>query len=99
GTRDICLTSRRAATAAAGQSADGLGARAPACSPAKENAMTKRLLIFAYGLASYLVFLATFLSAIAFVGGCPAVPSRLDGPLRTSLPLALAVDGALLTVF
>jgi protein-S-isoprenylcysteine O-methyltransferase Ste14 len=61
--------------------------------------MTKRLLIFAYGLASYLVFLATFLYAIAFVGGCPAVPSRLDGPLRTSLPLALAVDGALLTVF
>ena len=61
--------------------------------------MVKRLLVFAYGLASYVIFLVTFLYAIAFVGGCPAVPSRLDGPLQTSLPLALAVDTALLTVF
>jgi methanethiol S-methyltransferase len=61
--------------------------------------MVKRVLVFAYGLASYLIFLVTFLYAIAFVGACPAVPSRLDGPLQTSLPLALAVDAALLTVF
>jgi methanethiol S-methyltransferase len=60
--------------------------------------MTKRLLMFAYGLTSYLIFLGTFLYAIAFVGGF-LVPSRLDGPLRTSLSEALAIDLALLTVF
>ena len=61
--------------------------------------MVKRLLFFTYGVVSYLVFLATFLYAAAFVGGCPAIPTRLDGPLQTSLPLALAIDCALLTVF
>jgi protein-S-isoprenylcysteine O-methyltransferase Ste14 len=58
----------------------------------------KRVLFFAYGLVSYLIFLATFLYAIAFVGGF-AVPRRLDGPQQTSLPSALAIDAALLTVF
>jgi protein-S-isoprenylcysteine O-methyltransferase Ste14 len=58
----------------------------------------KRLIFFAYGVASYLIFLATFLYAIAFVGGF-VVPTRLDGPLETSLPTALALDCALLTVF
>ncbi len=58
----------------------------------------KRLLFFGYGVASYLIFLGTFLYAIAFVGGF-AVPTRLDGPLQTSLPAALAIDCALLTVF
>ena len=60
--------------------------------------MIKRLLFFAYGVASYLVFLATFLYAIAFVGGF-AVTNRLDGPLATSLPEALAIDCALLALF
>ena len=60
--------------------------------------MTKRLLFFTYGLACYVVFLATFLYAIAFVGGF-AVPSRLDGPLGASLPAAIAIDCALLTLF
>jgi len=58
----------------------------------------KRLLFFAYAVAAYLIFLATFLYAIAFVGGF-AVPTRLDGPLQTSLPRALAIDAALLTLF
>jgi len=58
----------------------------------------KRLLLFVYGVASYLIFLFTFLYAIAFVGGF-AVPRRLDGPLQTSLPEALAIDCALLTIF
>jgi len=62
------------------------------------NAVLKRLLFFAYGLTSYLIFLFTFLYAIAFVGGF-AVPSRLDSPLRTSLPEALAIDCVLLTIF
>ena len=60
--------------------------------------MLKRLLFFAYGVASYLIFLATFLYAMAFVGGF-LVPRRLDGPLETSLPAALAIDAGLLTIF
>jgi methanethiol S-methyltransferase len=60
--------------------------------------MLKRSLFFVYGVAAYLVFLATFLYAIAFVGGF-AVPRRLDGPLQTTLPAALAVDCLLLTIF
>lgn len=60
--------------------------------------MAKRLMFFLYGVVSYLIFLATFLYAIAFVGGF-AVPSRLDGPLRTSLPEALLIDCVLLTIF
>jgi protein-S-isoprenylcysteine O-methyltransferase Ste14 len=58
----------------------------------------KRLMFFVYGVASYLIFLATFLYAIAFVGGF-FVPTRLDGRAQTSLPAALAIDCALLTVF
>ena len=60
--------------------------------------MLKRLLFFAYGVASYLIFLATFLYAIAFVGGF-LVPRRLDGPLETSVPAALMIDAGLLTIF
>jgi len=60
--------------------------------------MTKRLLFFGYGVVSYLIFLATFLYAIAFVGGF-AVPRQLDGELQTSLSAALVIDCALLTLF
>ena len=60
--------------------------------------MLKRLFYFAYSVTSYLIFLATFLYAIAFVGGF-LVPRRLDGPLEGSLLSALAIDCALLTVF
>ena len=60
--------------------------------------MLKRLLFFAYGVASYLTFLVTFLYAIAFVGGF-AVPRQLDGPLETSVPAALGINCVLLTIF
>jgi methanethiol S-methyltransferase len=60
--------------------------------------MLKRSLYFAYSVTSYLIFLATFLYAIAFVGGF-LVPRRLDGPLEGSLLNALAIDCTLLTVF
>ena len=60
--------------------------------------MLKRTLFFTYGVAAYLAFVATFLYAIAFVGGF-AVPRRLDGPLQTTLPAALAIDCLLLTIF
>jgi methanethiol S-methyltransferase len=62
------------------------------------NAVLKRLLFFVYGVASYLIFLVTFLYAIAFVGGF-AVPTHLDGRVQSSLAAALAIDCALLTVF
>ena len=60
--------------------------------------MVKRLAFFAYGCVAYVVFLATFLYAIAFVGGF-AVPTRLDGPPQMPLGLSLAIDAALLMVF
>ena len=60
--------------------------------------MLKHLMYFAYGLTSYVIFLGTFLYAIAFVGGF-IVPSRLDGPLQTSLPKAVGIDCLLLTIF
>ena len=60
--------------------------------------MFKRLFFFAYGLTCYAIFLATFLYAIAFVGGF-IVPNRLDGPLQGSIAAAIAIDCALLTVF
>ena len=60
--------------------------------------MFKRLLFFTYGVAAYLIFLATFLYAIAFVGGF-AAPRTLDGPLETSLAAALVIDLALLAIF
>ena len=60
--------------------------------------MLKRVLFFVFGVTAYLIFLGTFLYAIAFVGGF-AVPRQLDGPLQTTLPRALAIDCVLLTIF
>jgi protein-S-isoprenylcysteine O-methyltransferase Ste14 len=60
--------------------------------------MIKRILFFAYGVACYVLFLATFLYAIAFVGGF-AVPRQLDGPLQGSIASAIAVNCVLLTIF
>lgn len=60
--------------------------------------MTTRLLYFAYGAIAYLLFLATFLYAIAFVGGF-AVPTRLDGEVTTPFVPALLINTALLAVF
>jgi protein-S-isoprenylcysteine O-methyltransferase Ste14 len=57
-----------------------------------------RIAFFAYGCIAYLLFLATFLYAIAFVGGF-AVASTLDGAANTPWPIALAVDIALLGAF
>lgn len=60
--------------------------------------MIKRLTFFAYGVLAYLIFLGTFLYAIAFVGGF-GVPTRLDGDAQSPLAPALAIDAALLTIF
>jgi protein-S-isoprenylcysteine O-methyltransferase Ste14 len=60
--------------------------------------MLQRLAFFTYGCFAYLVFLGTFLYAIAFVGGF-AVPTRLDGAPTAPLPMSLAIDAALLALF
>ena len=60
--------------------------------------MLKRVAIFVYGCLSYLVFLGTFLYAIAFVGDF-VVPTRLDGTPVAPLGTSLAIDLALLTLF
>jgi len=60
--------------------------------------MTARILYFTYGVVSYAIFLATFLYAIAFVGGF-AVPKTLDGPATTPFTMALLINAALLGVF
>jgi protein-S-isoprenylcysteine O-methyltransferase Ste14 len=60
--------------------------------------MVTRILYFAYGCLAYVLFLATFLYAIAFVGGF-IVPTRLDGAATTPFGTALAIDTALLGVF
>lgn len=60
--------------------------------------MTKRVLVFIYGGVSYLIFLATLLYAVGFIGGF-GVPTRLDGPAREPFGRALAIDVALLAAF
>jgi protein-S-isoprenylcysteine O-methyltransferase Ste14 len=60
--------------------------------------MIRRLGIFVFGVVSYLVFLATFLYALGFVGGF-LVPTTLDGPARLPFGTALAIDLGLLALF
>jgi len=60
--------------------------------------MSKRILGFAYGVACYLVFLATFLYAIGFIGNF-VVPRAIDGLATRPLGGALAVDTLLLALF
>ena len=59
----------------------------------------KRLAIFVYGIASYAVFFATFLYAIAFIGNLPGIPRSIDGAPLLPAPQALAIDLLLLTLF
>jgi len=58
----------------------------------------RRALYFAYGTVCYLVFLATFLYALGFVGGF-LVPTALDGEAGMPLGRALAIDLGLLALF
>lgn len=60
--------------------------------------MTKRILYFTYGVVCYALFLATFLYAIAFVGGCPRIAS-LDGAREGGLLVGVAIDLGLLGLF
>ena len=58
----------------------------------------KRFLTFAYGLGSYLLFLATFIFAIGFVGNF-GVPKSLDSPGTGPWTTALMIDLGLLLLF
>lgn len=59
--------------------------------------MVTRVLFLVYGVVAYLLFLATFLYAIAFVGGF--APRALDGPPTTPFWTAVAIDLGLLSIF
>jgi len=60
--------------------------------------MLKRILFFAYGTVSYLIFLGTFLYAIGFIGNV-GVPTTLDGAATAPLGISFAIDAALLAFF
>jgi len=58
----------------------------------------KRMIAFAYGLGSYLVFLATFLYAVGFIGNF-GVPKSMDSASTTTWQRALLIDLGLLLLF
>jgi protein-S-isoprenylcysteine O-methyltransferase Ste14 len=57
-----------------------------------------RTLALAYGVASYLAFLAVFLYMAGFVGNLP-VPKSIDSGPPSPLPVAVLVDTLLLLLF
>ena len=52
-----------------------------------------------YGAVAYLIFFATFLYLIGFVGDLPDLPRTVDRGPEASLAAALTVDGALIALF
>ncbi len=60
--------------------------------------MTKRLIVFAYGVVCYAAFFVTFLYAIGFIGNL-YVPRSLDSAARAPFLQALLIDAGLLFLF
>lgn len=58
-----------------------------------------RLLFLLFGAVAYLIFFATFLYLIAFVGDLPGVPRTIDRGPGATLGTALAIDLALIALF
>jgi len=58
----------------------------------------KKTIAFAYGLGSYLAFLATFIYAVGFIGNF-GVPKSMDSDSTTTWQRALLIDLALLLLF
>jgi protein-S-isoprenylcysteine O-methyltransferase Ste14 len=52
-----------------------------------------------FGVLAYLVFFATFLYLIAFVGNCPVIPYAIDRGPEAAWPAAVAIDLALIALF
>ena len=52
-----------------------------------------------FGILAYLVFFATFLYLIAFVGNCPVIPWAIDRGPEAAWPVAVAIDLALIALF
>lgn len=58
----------------------------------------RRTVVFLYGMVCYIIFFATFLYAIAFVGDF-LVPYTVDRGRDAAMPMALVIDLLLLGVF
>jgi hypothetical protein len=52
-----------------------------------------------YAMASYVLFLATFVWAVGFVGNLPIFAKTIDSGAAAALPETLVVDLALLGLF
>ncbi len=52
-----------------------------------------------FGILAYLVFFATFLYLIAFVGNCQIIPFAVDRGPEAAWPVAAAIDLALIALF
>jgi len=61
--------------------------------------MFGRILAFLYGLVCYLIFLISFLYAIAFVGNIGLVPKTIDSGTAGPLTRALIINAILLSLF